>query len=485
MDENKRLIIKNSYNLAQFKPDKRKELVIRGLNALAENRDADFYFFKGEEHRIKKEYNKAISCYEKALQIDPEYKDARFHLGLAYYCRGLYAVETIRRLIKVSRHLLQELGREPTVQEIAENMKIPAKKVRKILELGQKSISLEARIGKEKDSYFGDFIKKDDEDSAIENFRKAAQKNPQDAGAFFLLGMLYYEKGDYERAIEAYQENIRIIPDNSSIIYNNLGWTYGELEKYQEAVDAFKEAVKQNPENADFHYGLGWVYNELKDYKKAVESYKQAILIQPGHTYAHYGLGMIYLVQGHRNSAVKEYEILKDLDRDTADKLFNTIYKNFRKATQENPQHADAFFYLGWLHNKKGNYEKTVEAYQEVIRINPDYTYIYYNLGWAYTELEKYQEAVDAFKEAVKQNPEDADAHYGLGWTYSQLKDYGKAVESFKQAILIQPGHTYAHYGLGLIYFAQGYKNAALGEYKILKDLDKNISEDLFNMIYK
>jgi len=115
------------------------------------------------------------------------------------------------------------------------------------------------------------------------------------------------------------------------------------------------------------------VYNELKDYKKAVESYKQAILIQPGHTYAHYGLGMIYLVQGHRNSAVKEYEILKDLDRDTADKLFNTIYKNFRKATQENPQHADAFFYLGWLHNKKGNYEKTVEAYQEVIRINPDY----------------------------------------------------------------------------------------------------------------
>ena len=331
MDKNEILIIKNSYGnsyaLALFKPNTRKELVIRGLNALAENRDADFYFFRGEEHRIKEEYNKAISFYEKALQIDPEYKDARFHLGLAYYCRGLYAVETIRRLIKVSRHLFQELGREATVQEIAKNMGVPVKKVRKILEFGQKSISLGAQIGKEKNSYFKDFIKKDDEDSAIENFRKATQKNPQDAGAFFLLGMLYYEKGDYKRAIEAYQENIRIIPDNSSIIYNNLGWAYGELGKYQEAVDAFKEAVKQNPENADFHYGLGWVYNELKDYKKAVESYKQAILIQPGHTYAHYGLGMIYLVQRDKNAALNEYKILKDLDQDTADKLFGMIYK--------------------------------------------------------------------------------------------------------------------------------------------------------------
>ena len=325
MDKNEILIIKNSYGLALFKPNTRKELVIRGLNALAENRDADFYFFKGEEHRIKEEYNKAISCYEKALQIDPEYKDARFNLGHAYYCRGLYAVETIRRLIKVSRQLLKELRREPTVQEIAKNMGVPVKKVRRILELGLKNISLEARIGKEKDNYFVDFIKKDDEDSAIENFRKVIQKNPQNNDAFFILGLLYHNKGDYERAIKAYQEVIRINPD--SLYYNNLGWAYGELEKYQEAIDAFKEAIKRNPEDADVHYGLGWVYNELKDYKKAVESYKQAILIQPGHTYTHYGLGIIFLVLGYRNSAVKEYKILKDLDKDISKKLFNMIYK--------------------------------------------------------------------------------------------------------------------------------------------------------------
>lgn len=326
MNENKKLIIKNSYDLLRFNPKVRKELVIRGLNALTEVRDADFYFFKGEEHRIKGEYNEAISYYEKALQNDSEHIDALFCLGLAYYCRGLYAVETIKKLVKVSRHLLQELRREPTYKEVAENMKIPLEKVRKIIKLAQKPVSLEVQKGKEKESYFVDFIKKDDEDSAIESFRKVTQKDPQHADAFFYLGWLYHTKGDYEKTVEAYQEVIRINP-NYTYIYYNLGWAYGELEKYQEAVDTFEKAVEQNPKDADAHYGLGWAYSQLEDYEKAIEAFKQVIRIQPDYTYAHYGLGMVYLVQGDRNAALNEYKILKDLDQDIADRLFDMIYK--------------------------------------------------------------------------------------------------------------------------------------------------------------
>ncbi|MCK4376897.1 MAG: tetratricopeptide repeat protein, partial [Actinomycetia bacterium] len=84
-----------------------------------------------------------------------------------------------------------------------------------------------------------------------------------------------------------------------------------------------------------------------------------------------------------------------------------------------------------------------------------------------------------------KQNPEDADFHYGLGWVYSQLKNYEKAVEAYKKTILIRADYIYAHYGLGMIYLVQGDRSAALGEYKFLKDLDKDISDKLFNMIYK
>lgn len=70
----------------------------------------------------------------------------------------VHMVETINKLIRVSRHLLQELGREPTISEIAGRMEISEDKVREILKTAQEPVSLETPIGKEEDSHLGDFI---------------------------------------------------------------------------------------------------------------------------------------------------------------------------------------------------------------------------------------------------------------------------------------------------------------------------------------
>ncbi len=70
----------------------------------------------------------------------------------------VHMVETINRLIKVSRQLLQELGREPSVEEIAEAMALTPKKVREVMKISQEPISLETPIGEEEDSHLGDFI---------------------------------------------------------------------------------------------------------------------------------------------------------------------------------------------------------------------------------------------------------------------------------------------------------------------------------------
>lgn len=73
----------------------------------------------------------------------------------------VHMVETINKLIRVSRQLLQELGREPTPEEIAEEMKMPVDRVREILKISQEPVSLETPIGEEEDSHLGDFIKDD------------------------------------------------------------------------------------------------------------------------------------------------------------------------------------------------------------------------------------------------------------------------------------------------------------------------------------
>ena len=87
----------------------------------------------------------------------------------------VHMVETINKLIRVSRQLLQELGREPTPEEIAEEMNMPVDRVREILKISQEPVSLETPIGEEEDSHLGDFIKDDN------------VPVPADAAAFTLL----------------------------------------------------------------------------------------------------------------------------------------------------------------------------------------------------------------------------------------------------------------------------------------------------------
>ncbi|HEU5393558.1 MAG TPA: RNA polymerase sigma factor RpoD, partial [Candidatus Methylomirabilis sp.] len=70
----------------------------------------------------------------------------------------VHMIETINKLIRASRHLVQEMGREPTPEEIAQKIDLPVDKVRKVLKIAQEPISLETPIGEEEDSHLGDFI---------------------------------------------------------------------------------------------------------------------------------------------------------------------------------------------------------------------------------------------------------------------------------------------------------------------------------------
>lgn len=87
----------------------------------------------------------------------------------------VHMVETINKLIRTSRHLLQQLGREPTPEEIAAEMEIPVEKVAEIQKIAQDPVSLETPIGEEDDSHLGDFIQDDDSPA------------PQDSAAYTML----------------------------------------------------------------------------------------------------------------------------------------------------------------------------------------------------------------------------------------------------------------------------------------------------------
>jgi S1-C subfamily serine protease/Tfp pilus assembly protein PilF len=204
-----------------------------------------------------------------------------------------------------------------------------------------------------------------------------------------------------------------------------------DKEEYEKALPYLEIALKTDISSlrAWAYCFIGLCYSELGNYTKAIEAYKQAIIrIDPNFALPYLDLGVAYV--------------------------------------------------------KLGFYNDAIEAFKQAIRIDPDYADAHYNLGVVYGILGFYSDAIEAYKQAIRIDPDYADAYCNLGVAYGQLGLYKDAVEAFKQAIRIDPDDTDAHGGLGLTYHLIGNNNSALNEYKILKGLDINKANKLFDIIY-
>jgi tetratricopeptide (TPR) repeat protein len=147
------------------------------------------------------------------------------------------------------------------------------------------------------------------------------------ANVYCAIGFCYsIEFGLYNKAIESFKQAIRIDPDNAGA-YTFLGIQYVELGRYKEAIEPLKQAIRlSNYYIISAYDNLGFAYYELGRYKDAIESSKQSIRIDPDHAYTHWILGVSYVMISDKNSALNEYKILKNLDIDLANKLFDLIY---------------------------------------------------------------------------------------------------------------------------------------------------------------
>jgi len=169
------------------------------------------------------------------------------------------------------------------------------------------------------------FLMKDCE-KALLYFEQAVRKAPLHADAHFYIGYCCTEIGRYAEANEAFKQAIRLKRDFAEAHFG-LGLTYGVLGRHTEAIKAYKQAIRLKPDFVLAHLTLGLTYRLLGRYAEAIEAYKQAIRIKPNFAEAHLMLGLAYLEIGDRASALDEYKILKDLNEELANELFDFIYK--------------------------------------------------------------------------------------------------------------------------------------------------------------
>ena len=232
-------------------------------------------------------------------------------------------------------------------------------------------------------------------------------------------------KEEYEKALPYWEIVIEIEPVAA---YFSIGICYEKLGAYTKAVEAYKQVISLDPDGAGVHSNLGFAYSQLGFYKDAIEAFKQAIRINPDDAKAYCNMGVAY--------------DMHSLDKDA------------------------------------------IEAWKQAIYIDPDYIDAYFKLGVKCMKTKYYKDAIEAFKQIIRIDPDFIQAYFGLAYTYDMHSLDKDAIEAFKQIIRIDPNNVDAHYSLGLSYSIIGDKKSALNEYKILKELDIDLANKLFDLIY-
>ena len=130
------------------------------------------------------------------------------------------------------------------------------------------------------------------------------------------------------QAIEVFKEIISLDLPSKAGAYLSIGEEYEELKLYSDAESSYKKAISLKSDFAYAWNDLAYLYLfDLKNEELAIYAAKEAIRIKPDFDYAHYNLGLAYYFSGRKSLALEEYQILKPLNADLAQKLFNAIYK--------------------------------------------------------------------------------------------------------------------------------------------------------------
>jgi len=184
--------------------------------------------------------------------------------------------------------------------------------------------------------------------------RKAVQAYPDEPNAHLDLGRAYYDANDFTHAIESYKQAIYLDPKFLKG-YMDLGDVYASSEQYEASITAYNKAATLDPNDRWVHVCLAFTYYDMGQYENAIAEWKylieceseiavlhafvadccveagrygeaitackKALQLKPDHPKSHYNLGRAYVEMGKKDLALQQYEMLKELDAESAKKL--------------------------------------------------------------------------------------------------------------------------------------------------------------------
>ena len=232
--------------------------------------------------------------------------------------------------------------------------------------------------------------------------------------------------------------------------------------EYEEALTYFKRAAETSPDDPDAWYGLGSCYVGLDQPDEAIAAYKRPIEKDPDNEMAHFILAMYY-------KAIGQYE---------------QVLPSLLEVIRIDPTNLRAQFELGRVYGALERTGEQIDTFEEILDHQPDHIPTLLDLGTTLGEIGRFDEAMALFTQAGSLEPGNELIHYNIGVTYNRMDRPEAAIRAYTLAIRANPRMAAAHFNLGMTYFDQGRRKLALDQYEILRGLESDSANKLFESIY-
>ena len=323
-----------------------------------------------EENNIQE----AISVYDRALSLKPDFAEAYTNRGIAKGVLGQTeaAIADFDRALSLNPDDAEVYYNQGSAKFVFGDYEAAITNFDRAIHLKPDYIEAYSYRGIAKS-----IIKQPK--AAIADFDQVIHLNPDDAEAYYNRGIVKRVLGDYEAVIADFDRAIHLKPDLAKA-YSHRGIAKGNLGDYEAAVVDFDQAIRLNPDDVEAYYNRGIANFVLGEYQAAITDDDQVIYLESDYAEAYYNRGLARLVLDEYQAAVVDFD----------------------QAIRLNPDYAEAYYNRGNAKRALGDDKAAIADFDRAVRLNPDDPLAYYNRGNANAILNRLEKARADFETALE-----------------------------------------------------------------------------------
>ena len=330
-------------------------------------------------------------------------------------------------------------------------------------------------------------------DRALELFTKAAEHNPQDADAWYMISGVYALKGDQPQAIDKMRQAIACNATHAGF-HLTLAGLYSEQSRWQEAEAAVLEAIALDVSLAEAHNDLGTLQTRLARPEEALASFQRAIALNPSLPPPHFNAAQAFIKTGRWDEASVEIDCLNNLETEGFNWQYPLASAYFdagrfveaetqvRAAIREYPQEAESRLLLAKVLAASDRDQEAVEALDYAAILGADEADILKGKIVCLSKLKRHNEVEACCRQLIALLPDQIDARIHLAESLRLQKRLDEAMAACEQLLELNSKHPGIYLTKALVFSDGGQFHAAIETQLKGLALDENYTEAYINL---